>query len=67
MLETQENHGSIPLPKELAQLAPQLETARETLVDLNARLILFARERPVVALATALAAGFVLGKLVSRI
>ncbi|MDQ3264687.1 MAG: hypothetical protein M3Y59_13635 [Myxococcota bacterium] len=49
-----------------AKIAPQLEEARENLIDLNQRAIAFIKERPGTCLLGALAFGFIVGKLASR-
>ncbi len=49
-----------------ARIAPQLEEARENLIDLNQRAIAFIKERPGTCLLGALAFGFIVGKLASR-
>ncbi len=49
------------------QAGPNLDAARDALEDVNERFLTFAKERPVVTLAAAVAVGFVLGKIASRL
>ena len=49
-----------------ARLPPQFEEARQSLSDLNSRIVHFIRERPGVCLLGALAFGFIVGKIASR-
>ena len=48
------------------RIAPQLDEARQNLMDFNERAVRFIKERPGTALIGALAFGFVVGKIVSR-
>lgn len=48
------------------RVAPQLEQARATLVELNRKVTSFIRENPGTCLLGALALGYVVGKLASR-
>ncbi len=49
-----------------ARIAPQIDEARQNLIDMNERAIRFIKERPGTCLLGALAFGFVVGKIVSR-
>jgi ElaB/YqjD/DUF883 family membrane-anchored ribosome-binding protein len=48
------------------RVGPQLDDARRELDSLNQRVAGFIKERPVTSLAIAVAAGFVIGRIVSR-
>ncbi|HLL53088.1 MAG TPA: hypothetical protein VK447_06045 [Myxococcaceae bacterium] len=49
-----------------ARLAPQIDEARQNLMDFNDRAIRFIKERPGTCLLGALAFGFIVGKIASR-
>ena len=48
------------------QVGPRLEEAKERLRDVNQRVIAFIKERPGTSLLLAVAAGFILGRMVRR-
>ncbi len=48
------------------RLGPELEEARKSLSDLNARILAYVRQRPGVCLLGALAFGFLVGRIASR-
>jgi len=48
------------------RLNPQLDEARQSLMDFNERAVQFIKERPGTCLLGALAVGFIVGKIVSR-
>lgn len=49
-----------------ARVGPQIEEARQNLVDLNNRVVTFIRQNPGTCLIGAVAAGFLIGKIASR-
>lgn len=49
-----------------AELAPQLENARERLSELNEQTVSFIRKHPGVSLLGALAFGYVVGRIATR-
>ena len=49
-----------------SKIGPQLEEARQNLVDLNNRVVGFIRQNPGTCLLGAVFAGFVIGKIASR-
>jgi ElaB/YqjD/DUF883 family membrane-anchored ribosome-binding protein len=49
-----------------ARVGPQLEEARQNLIDLNQRVVRYVRERPGTCLIAAIAVGFVVGRIASR-
>lgn len=48
-------------------IAPAMDAARDSLADFNERALAFARERPVACLVGAVAVGFLVGKLASKL
>lgn len=49
-----------------ARVVPQLEEARQNLVELNDRVLTFIRQNPGTCLLGAVAAGFLIGKIAAR-
>jgi len=49
-----------------SRVGPQIDEAKRELDSLNRRMSGFIKERPIAALAIALAAGFVIGRIASR-
>ena len=49
------------------KVAPQLEEARKTLGELNEQALTFVRARPVTALLSVLACGYLIGKLARKL
>ena len=68
-MERMENDSST-LPRDLsevqAQAAAQIEAAREALGDVDRKVRGFVKENPGLCLLGAVAAGFVIGRIVSR-
>ena len=48
------------------KLAPRIEEAKQHLRDINERVIAFVKERPGTCLVAALAAGFLVGRMLRR-
>ena len=68
-METSSNNGS-GLPDQVVALQEQAEAqiraARDALTDIDKKVRAFVKERPGLCLLGAVAAGFVIGRLVSR-
>jgi ElaB/YqjD/DUF883 family membrane-anchored ribosome-binding protein len=70
MERTEANSGSAEMAARMSQMQEQaqeqLEKARDALADFDVQARAFIRERPGLCLVGAIAAGFVIGRLVSR-
>lgn len=66
-MATLEPHPSDILPDQAPEAHDPFADAREALDELDHRFVVFARARPLTTFMCALAAGFIVGKLVSRI
>lgn len=68
-METSSNNGS-GMPDQVAalqeQAEAQLRAARDALTDIDHKVRAFVKERPGLCLLGAVAAGFVIGRIVSR-
>ncbi len=54
------------IENDVQEAVPELEQVKERLRDLNERVIAFIKERPGTCLLAALAAGYLVGRLVRR-
>lgn len=68
-MDRMENNGST-VPRDLShvqeQAEAQLQAARDALVDLDKKVRVFVKENPGLCILGAVAAGFVIGRIVAR-